>query len=64
MSEFRVEKRRAEAELTLATAQVKGAFSRRTPSRCRAGRDLLNGDWGSSVDLADWTRLTVSQSCA
>ena len=51
MSEFRVEKRRAEAELTLATgARVKGAFFLAGSSAAHAGpervADLLNGDQG------------------
>jgi hypothetical protein len=51
MSEFRVEKRRAEAELTLSTGvRVKGAFFLAGSSAGHAGPervgDLLNGDPG------------------
>jgi hypothetical protein len=51
MSEFRVEKRRAEAELTLSTGvRVKGAFFLAGSSAGHAGPErvgnLLNGDPG------------------
>jgi hypothetical protein len=51
MSEFRVEKRRAEAELTLSTGiRVKGTFFLASTSAGHAGPervgDLLNGDQG------------------
>ena len=68
MSEFRVEKRRAEAVLTLTTAAtVRGAFffagSRPTQAGLERVADLLNGDTGF-FPFALHADATVIVNCA